>query len=130
MYTKTTRLIKVTVLPAYLPEQSLPSEHHFVWAYTIHISNLGSETVQLKQRYWHITDAQGGVQEVRGPGVIGEQPVLRPGESFQYTSGVVLTTSSGIMTGHYEMETIGGEPFPIEIPTFSLDSPTQVSRPN
>lgn len=130
MYTRTTRNIKVTVLPAYLGEQSLPDEGHFVWAYSVHMENLGTETVQLINRYWHITDGHGAVQEVRGPGVVGEQPTLEPGEDYRYTSGVSLKTSSGIMTGHYEMITLENEIFHIDIPAFSLDSPEQIARPN
>lgn len=130
MYTKSTRRIKTTVVPVYLTEQSDPGEHHFVWAYTIRLENMGEETVQLINRYWHITDATGGVQEVRGPGVVGEQPTLQPGDHYQYTSGVALKTPSGIMTGNYEMETATGERFLVDIPTFSLDSPQQVKRPN
>lgn len=130
MYTKTTRQIKVTVIPTFLAEQSDAEESHYVWAYTIQLENLGGETVQLLNRYWHITDAKGSVQEVRGPGVIGEQPVLEPGDTYQYTSGAALKTPSGIMEGNYEMTTNGGETFLIDIPAFSLDSPEQVSRPN
>jgi len=130
MYIKTTRHIKITVIPTYLAEQSDPIERHYVWAYTIKLENMGQETVQLINRYWHITDATGAVQEVRGPGVVGEQPMLKPGNTYQYTSGAALRTSSGIMTGHYEMTTQGSEHFTIDIPTFSLDSPDQVKRPN
>jgi ApaG protein len=130
MYHSTTRDIKVTVMPAFLAEQSDPEEHHYVWIYTIQLENEGQETVQLINRYWHITDATGGVQEVRGAGVVGEQPTLQPGDTYQYTSGVALKTPSGIMVGHYEMTTEQGEAFLIEIPPFSLDSPQQVSRPN
>jgi ApaG protein len=130
MYIKTTRHIKVTVVPAYLTEQSDPHEHHYVWAYTIQLENLGEETVQLVSRYWHITDAAGGIQEVRGAGVVGEQPVLAPGDTYQYTSGAALRTPSGIMVGNYEMTTEDGESFLIDIPVFSLDSPDQVRRPN
>lgn len=130
MYTATTRNIKVTVIPAFLTEQSDPGEHHYVWAYTIQIENEGEETVQLVNRYWHITDATGAVQEVRGAGVIGEQPVLEPGDTYQYSSGAALRTPSGIMLGQYEMTTQLGESFLIEIPPFSLDSPEQVKRPN
>ncbi|MGE0754640.1 MAG: Co2+/Mg2+ efflux protein ApaG [Alphaproteobacteria bacterium] len=130
MYSCTTRSIKVTVVPAYLPDQSSALQDHFVWAYTIQLENVGSEVVQLINRYWHITDATGAVQEVHGAGVIGEQPVLQPGEVYQYSSGAALQTSSGIMRGHYEMHTAEGEEFTIEIPAFSLDSPEQVSRPN
>ncbi|MDE3016652.1 MAG: Co2+/Mg2+ efflux protein ApaG [Pseudomonadota bacterium] len=130
MYTRTTRSIKITVIPVYLEAQSDPASGHHVWAYTIRLENLGSETVQLLNRYWHITDAGGWVQEVRGPGVVGEQPVLKPGDHYQYTSGTALPTPSGIMTGQYEMKTAAGERFPIEIPSFSLDSAEQIKRPN
>lgn len=130
MYVCTTHLIKVTAVPSYLNQQSSPANNHYVWAYTIQIENLGQETVQLLGRYWHITDSSGGVQEVRGAGVVGEQPVLQPGEVYQYSSGAVLTTPSGIMKGHYEMTTVEGEAFTIEIPAFSLDSLEQISRPN
>lgn len=130
MYVCTTRLIKVTVVPTYLAQQSSPANDHFVWAYTIQIENMGNEIVQLINRYWHITDSEGGVQEVRGPGVVGEQPVLEPGEAYQYSSGAALPTSSGIMRGHYEMTTDTGEEFTIEIPAFSLDSFEQIKRPN
>jgi ApaG protein len=130
MYIQTTRHIKITVVPLYLADQSDPAERHYVWAYTIQMENMGKETVQLLNRYWHITDANGAVQEVRGPGVVGEQPVLQPGNAFQYTSGAALRTPSGIMTGKYEMATKEGERFLVDIPTFSLDSPDQVKRPN
>ncbi|MDX2072883.1 MAG: Co2+/Mg2+ efflux protein ApaG [Alphaproteobacteria bacterium] len=130
MYTRTTRNIKVTVFPSYLPEQSDAYNGTHVWAYFIRLENMGKETVQLINRYWHITDGLGVVQEVRGPGVVGEQPVLEPGDDYQYTSGVPLPTPSGIMRGNYEMETEGGERFLIEIPAFSLDSPEQLKRAN
>lgn len=130
MYTQTTRHIQITVVPTWLEDQSDTDERHYVWSYTIQIENTGGETVQLINRYWHITDAQGGVQEVRGAGVIGEQPVLEPGDTYQYSSGAALRTPSGIMTGHYEMETSEGERFTVDIPAFSLDSPDQVKRPN
>jgi ApaG protein len=122
MYRAVTRNIEVSVTPKFLPDRSAPDKGHFFWAYTIEISNLGRETVQLKTRYWHITDAQGRVQEVRGAGVVGEEPTIAPGESFEYTSGVPLPTSSGFMTGSYGMITDNGERFDIEIPAFSLDS--------
>jgi ApaG protein len=96
----------------------------------VRIENNGKETVQLRSRYWRITDNRGQVQEVRGPGVVGEQPVLRPGESFEYTSGTPLATPSGIMVGAYHMETKGGESFAVRIPAFSLDSPHQPVRLN
>ncbi len=123
MYTETTHDIRIVVRPVFLDEQSSPEEDHYVWAYQVMIENQGGETVQLLNRYWHITDAGGRVQEVRGPGVIGEQPVLRPGESFEYTSGCPLPTPSGIMVGSYEMAAGDGRRFDVSIPAFSLDSP-------
>ncbi|MBT3703433.1 MAG: Co2+/Mg2+ efflux protein ApaG [Alphaproteobacteria bacterium] len=125
MYSQTTHSIQVTVEPTYLDDQSSPDEDHYVWAYSIRIENQGPKIVQLKNRYWHITDARGLIQEVRGPGVIGEQPVLKPGESFEYTSGTPLATPSGIMLGTYEMTTDDGELFDVDVPAFSLDSPFQ-----
>ena len=130
MYSKTTRAIRVSVQPSYLDEQSNPADHYFVWAYKVRIENQGTETVQLLNRYWHITDGYGRVQEVRGPGVIGKQPVLGPGESFEYTSGSPLSTPSGIMVGSYEMAVAGGERFEVDIPAFSLDIPDQPRRLN
>ena len=121
MYRATTRKIEVTVAPRFMPERSSPTSGYFFWAYTINISNHGSETVQLKTRHWRITDALGRLQEVKGPGVIGEEPVLEPGGSFEYTSGVPLPTPSGFMAGTYGMVSGGGEHFDIEIPAFSLD---------
>ena len=129
-YSATTRSIHVQVQPTYLEEQSSPDENYYVWAYRVRIENQGVETVQLLNRYWKITDASGRVQEVRGPGVVGEQPVLAPGESYVYTSGCPLSTPSGIMVGTYEMETREGELFDIAIPAFSLDSPFQPRRLN
>lgn len=122
MYQATTRDIQVTVTPKFLSRESAPEKNHFVWAYSIEIENHGDQTVKLLSRYWRITDGAGRVQEVEGPGVVGEQPVLPPGDSFSYTSGVPLTTSSGFMGGHYVMETDGGESFEVEVPSFSLDS--------
>jgi ApaG protein len=130
MYSETTRSIKVTVKPIYLEDQSSPPENHYVWAYQVRIENCGGETVQLRSRYWRITDSRGQVQEVRGPGVVGEQPVLAPGEAFEYTSATPLPTPSGIMVGTYQMETGGGESFSVRIPAFSLDSPHQPVRLN
>ena len=123
MYTKTTKSINITVNPYYLEEHSEPDENHYVWAYQVTINNLGEETVQLKNRYWKITDSNGSKQEVKGEGVVGEQPVLNPGEKFEYTSGTPLSTPSGFMGGHYEMETNKGKKFEAIIPQFSLDSP-------
>jgi ApaG protein len=125
MYSETTRSIKITVKPVYLEDQSSPTENHFVWAYHIRIENHGGHTVQLRNRYWRITDSLGRVQEVRGAGVVGEQPVLKPGESYEYTSGTPLPTPSGIMVGAYQMEAANGERFDVAVPAFSLDSPHQ-----
>jgi len=122
-YRAVTRQIEVKVIPRFMPERSSPENGYFFWAYTITLTNLGGETVQLKTRHWRITDAQGRLQEVRGAGVVGEEPVLKPGENFEYTSGVPLTTASGFMTGRYQMVSESGERFEIEVPTFSLDSP-------
>ncbi|MSP83496.1 MAG: Co2+/Mg2+ efflux protein ApaG [Alphaproteobacteria bacterium] len=129
-YQKTTRDITITVQPAYLEDQSQPTKGHFVWAYQVRIENGGHETVQLLNRHWRITDARGRNHEVRGPGVVGEQPVLKPGEAFEYTSGTPLATPSGFMVGSYGMETAGGEQFDAEVPAFSLDSPHQRGQIN
>ena len=123
MYTKTTKRISITVNPYYLEDQSIPEDHHYVWAYQVTINNLGQETVQLKNRYWKITDSNGIKQEIKGRGVVGEQPILNPGEKFEYTSGTPLSTPSGFMEGYYEMETKNGKKFDATIPLFSLDSP-------
>ena len=123
MYESVTRNIHVVVRPKYLQSQSRPDDDHFVWAYTITIANKGVEIVTLRSRHWRITDDRGKLQEVKGEGVVGEQPTLAPGESFEYTSGVPLSTPSGFMVGTYQMETSGGERFDVDIPAFSLDSP-------
>ena len=123
MYRAVTRQIEVTVEPNFQPERSSAEKHRFFWSYTVVITNSGAETVQLKTRHWVITDAAGRMEEVRGEGVVGEQPVLAPGERFEYTSGVPLPTASGFMAGSYQMVTDTGEPFEIDVPTFSLDSP-------
>lgn len=130
MYSKVTRGIRITVEPRFLEDQSSPVENHFVWAYHVRIENEGVETVQLRTRYWHITDGLGRVQEVRGPGVVGEQPVLDPGGAFEYTSGTPLATPSGIMRGSYRMETPSGDFFEAAVPAFSLDSPHQPRQLN
>lgn len=122
MYRAVTRQIEVTVEPSFMPERSSVESSRYFWSYTIVITNTGPETVQLRTRHWIITDAAGRQQEVRGEGVVGEQPVLGPGERFEYTSGVPLSTASGFMTGRYQMVSESGERFEIEVPTFSLDS--------
>lgn len=125
----TTSGITVTVRVFYLADQSNPEAGHFVWAYRVTIANGGKITVQLRRRTWHITDAHGRTQHVHGEGVIGETPVLEPGESFEYTSGTPLPTASGFMTGKYHMlAVLDGTEFDIAIPTFSLDSPHQNTR--
>jgi len=121
MYRAVTRQIEVRVEPEFLPERS--DNRQFFWAYSIVIVNEGTESVQLKTRHWIITDGRGQQQEVRGEGVVGEQPVIGPGERYEYTSGVPLTTPSGFMTGSYQMVTENGETFDLAIPLFSLDSP-------
>lgn len=123
MYSEETRGIEVVVEPTYLADQSAPSDDHYFWAYTVRILNQGAETVQLLSRHWKITDGTGRTQEVRGAGVVGEQPVLPPGATYQYTSGCPLTTSSGIMVGSYEMQTVAGDVFLVAIPAFPLDIP-------
>jgi ApaG protein len=123
MYRAVTRQIEVTVEPNFLPERPPVDHRQYFWSYTIVITNTGAETVQLRTRHWIITDATGHKQEVRGEGVVGEQPVLAPGERFEYTSGVGLPTASGIMSGRYQMVSENGEQFEIDVPAFSLDSP-------
>ena len=123
MYEAVTELIRVRVNPEYVPEQSAPEDNYFFWAYTVEITNLGGEVVQLKSRVWKITDANGRTEEVRGPGVIGQQPTLEPKRSFQYTSGCPLRTPQGLMVGSYQMVDARGRMFDIAIPAFSLDSP-------
>ncbi|MEP0324663.1 Co2+/Mg2+ efflux protein ApaG [Bauldia litoralis] len=125
MYKATTQQIQVTVEPSFLESESAPDDSRYFWAYTIEIANLGDAVVQLRSRHWRITDANGRTEEVRGAGVVGEQPVLKPGETFSYTSGCPLTTNSGIMVGSYEMEGENGDLFSIDIPAFSLDLPDQ-----
>ena len=122
-YELETRRIRVAVRPAYLDDQSDPDGDRYVWSYTVIIENLGKEPVQLLSRYWNIVDGVGRVQEVRGPGVVGAQPVIGPGESFQYTSGCPLETASGSMSGRYQMMSASGESFEAEIPAFLLESP-------
>jgi ApaG protein len=128
-YSQTTRGIRVTVRSYYLEDQSKPAEGKYVWAYRVRIENQGGETVQLLRRTWRITDGRGRTQSVNGEGVVGQQPTLDPGESFEYTSGTPLDTPSGFMLGAYHMLATGsGEAFDVAIPPFSLDSPHQNTR--
>lgn len=130
MYSATTKGITVIVKPTFLEDQSQPSERYFVWAYHVRIENNGTQTVQLRTRHWRITDGAGRLQEVKGDGVVGEQPTLSPGQAFEYTSGCPLGTPSGIMVGSYQMLAATGEAFDVAIPAFSLDSPHETPRLN
>jgi ApaG protein len=123
MYEQETSGVMVRVEPQFLPEESSPDEGRFVWAYTIEIENRSPETVQLVSRFWKITDENGLTQEVRGAGVIGQQPTIPPGESFRYTSAAPLAAPSGVMSGAYSMQRENGEAFDIAVPLFALDSP-------
>ena len=130
MYSETTKSIRVTVVPAFLDEHSSPEDAKYVWAYEVRIENLGDETVQLINRHWSITNSLGQTETVRGPGVVGEQPILKPGDYFEYTSGAPLSTPSGLMMGTYQMEDNDGKVFDVCIPAFSLDSPHQTVQVN
>jgi ApaG protein len=121
-----TNNVRVEVESQYAPEHSQPFQNHWFFYYTVRITNEGEETVQLLSRHWIVTDASGHIEEVRGPGVVGEQPVLTPGESFHYTSGSALKTSAGTMRGTYQMVTEGGEHFDVEIAPFVLHEPYTV----
>lgn len=128
-YSRTTREVRVSVRSFFLADQSQPDDNYYVWAYRVKIENQGAEPVQLLRRTWQITDARGRTQHVHGAGVVGEQPLLEPGESFEYTSGTPLDTPTGFMTGAYHMVVpSSGENFDVEIPAFSLDSPHQTGR--
>jgi ApaG protein len=122
----TTRGIRVSVVSEYEPERSQPTDGQWFFLYTITITNTGTETVQLVSRHWIITNANGEVEEVRGPGVVGQQPVLEPSESFTYTSGCPLSTSFGKMEGTYQMTTRSGETFDVRIAPFTLSEPYTV----
>ena len=118
-----TQGIRVTVRAVYVPEQSAPRAQRYVFAYTVRIANEGTESAQLRTRHWVIKDADGKVEEVRGPGVVGQQPLLRPGEHFEYTSGCVLATPRGEMRGTYQMHRSDGNAFDADIAPFSLALP-------
>jgi ApaG protein len=123
MYSAVTNDIRVAVEPTYSPERSKPEEGLHFWLYTIEIVNLSRRTVQLTHRHWIITDANGRRQEVRGVGVLGEQPTIAPGQSFRYTSGCPLGESSGVMEGAYRLIADDGDVFEVAVPAFSLDIP-------
>jgi ApaG protein len=127
-YEETTRNIRIAVEPDFLDDQSEPEERRYLWSYRVTIENKSAETVQLLSRHWRITDSQGRMREVRGPGVIGEQPVIAPGKSYEYTSGAPLETPSGFMTGTYRMRASSGESFDVGIPMFALESPYETKR--
>jgi ApaG protein len=118
-----TQGVRVNVSTVYVPSQSSPGEHRYVFAYTVRISNEGSDVVQLRSRHWIITHGSGKVEEVRGPGVVGQQPTLRPGEHFEYTSGCVLETPRGTMRGSYQMFLPDGRSFNADIASFTLAMP-------
>lgn len=123
MFTATTNNIQVSVMPVYIDEKSDPQNHMYFWAYRVSIENLGKRTVQLVSRYWHITNALGEIEEVKGTGVVGEQPILKSGDKFEYTSGCPLNTTSGIMSGSYTMIFEDKSEMVVTIPAFSLDLP-------
>lgn len=123
VYEAVTRGVRVRVAPVFLAAQSSPHERRWVWAYRVEVENTGERSVQLVSRRWIITDGLGRVEEVAGPGVVGEQPIIRPGETYRYASGCPLTTPSGAMVGTYRMLVDGGEAFDAAIPAFSLDLP-------
>lgn len=123
MYSAVTHGIEVQVEPFYIPERSEPAESRYVWGYRITIDNQSEQRVKLLSRYWQIVDGVGKLEEVRGPGVVGDQPELDPGDSYSYTSGCPLTTPSGFMVGQYTMRGEKGDFFDVAIPAFSLDMP-------
>lgn len=129
-YEQVTEGIRIRVTPEYSDEQSTPEEAYFFWIYTIEIANESERSVQLKSRVWRITDANGKTEEVRGPGVVGQTPVIPPGQSFTYSSGCPLSTASGIMVGSYQMVDDAGRLFDVAVPAFSLDSPYALRRVN
>lgn len=131
MYEQETEGMVVRVAPEFMPEESKPAENRFVWSYTIEIENRTPDRVQLLSRFWRITDENGVTQEVRGEGVIGQQPVIGPGQSFRYTSAAPLAAPSGVMHGAYSMQRVdNGHAFDIAVPAFSLDTPDHVRTVN
>ncbi|MEM7618940.1 MAG: Co2+/Mg2+ efflux protein ApaG [Pseudomonadota bacterium] len=123
MYEAITENIKVCVTPQFIEEQSIPDESYFFWAYTVEIYNLGALQVQVRSRFWSITDLTGYTEEIEGPGIVGQEPWIQPSESFVYTSGAPLYTPSGMMVGHYMVQSSKGDFLKVDIPPFSLDSP-------
>jgi len=129
-YEAETNGIVIRVRPSFIEDQSFPEDDRFLWAYHVEIENRGARTLQLKTRHWRITDGDGRIQQVDGPGVVGQHPVLRPGARFEYTSGCPLTTPSGMMQGAYRFEDETGASVEAAIPLFALDSPYDERRPN
>ncbi|WP_321389390.1 Co2+/Mg2+ efflux protein ApaG [Emcibacter sp.] len=129
-YVAVTDMISVSVIPFFLEDESEPEEGRYMWGYQIQIENHGDDSVQLERRHWKITDSMGRTQEVHGEGVVGEQPVIEPGDAFEYTSGAPLATPSGFMVGTFEMRKSDGSYFDVNIPAFSLDSPFDIQMIN
>ncbi|MEM9667592.1 MAG: Co2+/Mg2+ efflux protein ApaG [Pseudomonadota bacterium] len=129
-YEATTDGIIVRVRPTWLASESKPAENRFVWAYQIEVENASERTWQLVQRHWQIVDAMGQTQTVDGEGVVGQQPTLKPGQTFRYTSGAPLSTPSGMMGGCYDLVDADGSTLTATIPTFSLDSPHEKRQPS
>lgn len=124
MFEAETNGVLVRATPRFLPEQSNPADNRFVWAYEIEIVNLRSDVIQLLTRHWRITDEMGAQQEVNGPGVVGETPIIEPGASFTYTSACPLSTPSGVMVGAYDMRCVEDDSrFAVDVPAFALDCP-------
>lgn len=128
MYTKTTQGVTVSVKSYFLEDQSSPDDNHYVWAYKINIDNKGSEILKLNHRTWIIIDGNGRIMQIQGDGVVGETPTIKPGETYEYTSGTPLKTTSGIMQGYYSMTGSSGNNVKVDIPTFSLDSPYDLKK--
>jgi ApaG protein len=122
-YESETHGVVVRVAPSFLEAESSPAEHRYIWAYRVEIENRGTRTLQLMTRHWQITDRDGHVQEVNGVGVVGQTPILKPGETFEYTSGAPLSAPSGMMQGAYRLADESGETLDVRIPLFALDSP-------
>ena len=122
--------VSILVEPTYLEDHSDPSEDSYLWAYTVRIKNNGNNTIKLISRHWKIFDSNGSFREVKGKGVVGEQPVIQPGDEFEYTSGTPLKTNSGLMQGSYQMEDFNGKLIEVLIPAFSLDVPDNNNKLN
>jgi len=125
---KKSQPIRVSASPLYKPEQSDPANEKFLWSYEITIENAGEDIIQLLNRYWRITDMTGHIEEVQGLGVIGMQPIIKPGKPFVYTSFCQLQTPQGTMEGHYEMQDLDEKRFKIEIPKFILSAPSEITK--